>query len=132
MTIQPGLVSESKYIVQDMDTAASSGGEKLPKVLSTPRVIGWMEGTAHRSIIDQLTENQTTVGTLVNIRHLAATPVGMEVTVRAELLAVDGRKLSFRVEAWDKTEKIVEGEHERFIIDCDRFAQRLEKKKLGL
>jgi fluoroacetyl-CoA thioesterase len=129
MTLQPGLVYESGYTVQENDTAASSGGSKLPKVLSTPRIIGWMEGTAHRSILDQLTENQTSVGTVVNIRHLAATPVGMEVKVRVELVAVDGRKMSFKVEAWDTVEKIAEGEHERFIIDIDRFIQRLEKKQ---
>lgn len=132
MPIEAGLVHEMKRVVQESDTAASSGGGTLPPVLSTPRMIGWMESTAHLGIVSFLDEGQTTVGTVVNIRHLAATPVGMEVTLRAEILEVDGRRLRFKVEAWDALEKIGEGEHERFIIDCDRFTARLEKKKQSL
>lgn len=66
---------------------------------------------------------------MINIRHLAATPIGMEVHIRAELINVDGRRLCFKVDAWDEMEKIGEGDHERFIIDCDRFMARVEKKK---
>lgn len=131
MDFQPGLVNETRHIVLDSDTAAAGGGATLPRVLSTPRMIGLMEGTAHRAILPFLPEGQTTVGTVVNIKHLAATPVGMEVTFRAELLEVDGRRLLFKVEAWDAIEKIGEGEHERFIIDSQRFTQRLEKKLAG-
>lgn len=129
MPIEVGLVHETRRVVGEADTAASSGGEKLPKVLSTPRMISWMEGTAHMAVVPFLGPDQTSVGTVVNIRHLAATPPGMEVRVTAELLQVDGRRLLFRVEAWDAVEKIGEGEHERFIIDCERFTSRLEKKK---
>lgn len=131
MAIEPGMVNEITHIVQESDTAQSSGGATLPKVLSTPRVIGWMESTAHAVVVDQVKEGQTTVGTMVNIKHLAATPVGMQVKTRAELLEVDGRRLRFHVEAWDAVEKIAEGEHERFIIDCDRFTARLEQKSAG-
>jgi fluoroacetyl-CoA thioesterase len=129
--IRPGLTSEIKHIVQESDTASSSGGQNLPKVLSTPRVIGWMEGAAHAAVVNLVEEQQSTVGTMVNMRHLAATPVGMEVTVKAELLEVKGRSLLFQVEAWDRVEKIAEGQHERYIIDCDRFTSRLEKKTQG-
>lgn len=129
MSIQPGLTHEIRYTVLEKDTASSSGGATLPPVFSTPRMIGMMESTAHRAVLPLLPEGQTTVGTMVNIKHLAATPVGMEVTIRAELLGIDGRRLLFKVEAWDATEKIGEGEHERFIIDSQRFIQRLAKKQ---
>lgn len=129
MGIEVGLTNELRRVVQESDTAQSSGGGTLPKVLSTPRVIGWMESTAHQMIVPFLQEGQSTVGTVVNIRHLAATPVGMEVVTKAELLEVDGRRMRFHIEAWDAVEKIAEGEHERFIIDCERFTQRLEKKQ---
>ncbi len=129
MPIEPGLVGELNLVVEESDTARSSGGETLPPVFSTPRMISWLERTAHRAVLPHLAEGQTSVGTLVNVRHLAATPVGFSVRTRAELLEVDGRRLHFKVEAWDDLEKIAEGEHERFIIDASRFAERLEKKR---
>lgn len=128
MPLEPGLVNELNLTVQMEDTARSSGGETLPPVLSTPRLISYMERASHQGILPFLNEGQTSVGTVVNIRHLAATPVGMQVRFRAELTQVDGRRLVFKVEAWDEVEKIGEGEHERFIIDSARFLDRLQKK----
>ncbi len=132
MPLEPGLVGELSMVVQESDTARTSGGESLPPVLSTPRMIGRMELTAHTAIQPYLAEGQTSVGTAVNIRHLGATPVGMQVRFRAELLEVDRRRLRFKVEAWDEVEKIGEGEHERFIIDAARFSERLEQKRQAL
>lgn len=129
MPLEPGLINEITLTVQESDTARSSAGESLPPVLSTPRLIGFMERTAHQSVLPYLQPGQTTVGTLVNIRHLAATPVGMPVRFRSELLQVDGRRLVFKVEAFDELEKVGEGEHERFIIDVSRFEERLKKKQ---
>lgn len=129
MPIEPGLVSEMNFTVQESDTARVSGGETLPPVLSTPRMISYMERTAHQGILPFLAEGQTSVGTVVNIRHLGASPVGMAVRIRAELLEVDRRRLRFRVEAWDAVEKIGEGEHERFIVDRERFEDRLAQKR---
>lgn len=129
MTFEPGLVNEINIIVQESETARASGGETLPAVLSTPRMIGYLERTAHLGVLPYLKEGQTTVGTVVNVKHLAATPVGMEVRFRAELTALDGRRLTFKVEAWDAVEKIAEGEHERFIIDTARFDKRLAEKQ---
>ncbi|MEA4907744.1 MAG: thioesterase family protein [Chloroflexi bacterium] len=132
MAIEPGLVGEHSIIVSEEDTARASGGESLPPVLSTPRLVGLLERTAHQAILPFLGEGQSSVGTLVNIRHLAATPVGMPARFRAELLEADGRRLRFKVEAWDAVDKIAEGEHERFVIDQSRFNERLEKKSLSI
>ena len=92
-------------------------------------MIGQMEQTAHAAVLPFLEPGQTTVGTLVNIKHLAATPVGMTVRFHAELIEIDRRRLVFKVEAWDEVEKVGEGMHERFIIDAARFIGRLEEKQ---
>ena len=128
MTLEVGLVNEMTITVQESDTARSSGGETLPPVFSTPRVISYMERTAHFLLLKHVQPGQTSVGTTVNIRHLAATPVGMQVRFRAEVLEVDRRRVLFKIEAWDAVEKIAEGEHERFIIDEGRFNEKLIEK----
>lgn len=128
MAVEPGITNETRITVAPQDTAAASAGEQLPPVLSTPRMISLMEMTAQRSVAPSLEDGQTTVGVRVDVRHLAATPVGLEVRIRSELLQVDGNRLRFRVEAWDAVEKIGEGEHERFIINRERFMSRVESK----
>lgn len=132
MALELGLINELLITVEESDTARTSGGDTLPAVLSTPRMISYMERTAHSAILPYLSEGQTSVGTVVNIRHLGATPVGMQVRFRAELIEVDRRRLLFKVEAWDTVEKIGEGEHERFIIDRVRFDERLALKQATL
>jgi predicted thioesterase len=132
MPIAPGIVNEMTMTVQESDTARVSGGETLPPVLSTPRMISFMERTAMQAVASYLQPGQSTVGTVVNIRHLGASPVGMEVRFRAELVEVDRRRLRFKVEAWDQVEKIGEGEHERFIIDRARFDERLAEKQAAI
>lgn len=129
MSLEPGIVNEIRMTVAESDTARNSGGETLPPVLSTPRMISFMERSAHQAILPFLKEGQTSVGTVINIKHLGATPVGMAVRFRAELVEVDRRRLRFIVEAFDEVEKIGEGEHERFIIDQDRFSERLAQKQ---
>ena len=132
MNIEPGLKNEMKLIVTDELTAAASGTVRMAPVLSTPQLVRLMESTAHNSIVNLLDPAQSSVGAEISIKHMAATPVGMEVRIRAELLEVEGRRLRFRVEAWDEIEKIAEGEHERFIIDWERFMNRVEKKKQNI
>lgn len=132
MVLEPGIVNEIRMTVEESDTARVSGGESLPPVLSTPRMISFMERAAHQAILPYLAEGQTSVGAMVNIRHMGATPVGMEVRFRAELVEVDRRRLRFKVEAWDEVEKVGEGEHERFIIDRSRFDERLAQKQAML
>jgi fluoroacetyl-CoA thioesterase len=126
--LKPGLSAEMDIIVEERHTAAAFKGERLAPVLSTPYLIALMEGAAHKAIFPCLKEGQSSVGSMVHVRHLAATPLGMAVRVRAELQEVDGRRLLFNVEAWDAVEKIGEGQHERFIIDQERFLARTEGK----
>jgi len=127
MTILPGLTAAFKTIVQTTDTAAAVGSD-LPAVLSTPRLVSLLETTAHQALLPYFTAGQSSVGSRIAIDHLAATPVGMQIHIQVEVLAVDGRQVFFKVEAWDETEKIVTGEHTRFIIDVQRFNDKLKKK----
>ncbi len=128
MTVEVGLINEMTVVVEEGDTARVSGGESLPPVLSTPRMISYLERTAHYGLLPHLADGQSSVGTRVDVRHLGATPVGMEVRFRSELVEVDRRRLVFKIEAWDEVEKIAEGEHERFVIDQARFEERLAAK----
>jgi fluoroacetyl-CoA thioesterase len=129
MAVEAGIVKELTITVAESDTARAFGGESLPPVLSTPRIISYLERTAHQSILPFLGDGQTSVGTVVSLRHLAATPTGMQVRFRTELVEVDRRRLRFKIEAWDEVEKIAEGENERFIIDQVRFDERLAVKQ---
>ena len=129
MPIEPGLVNETTITVTPDMTAEASNVEGMAPVLATPRLISYLERTAHLAVWPLLESGQSTVGILVYVRHLAATPVGMTVRFRAELVEVDRRRLVFKVEAWDEVEKIGEGTHERFIIDVARFQSGIEKKK---
>jgi fluoroacetyl-CoA thioesterase len=128
MALEPGLKGEITLIVEEQHTAAAYGSGLVP-VLSTPHLVALLESAAKEAVQPYLQEGQSTVGTLVNIRHLAATPIGMQVRATAELLSVEGRRLRFHVEAWDEQEKIGEGEHERFIIDWARFMARVSQKR---
>lgn len=127
MTIEPGLIGEIERVVSERDTAATYGSGLVP-VLSTPHLIALMEEASQAAIEDYLEEGQSAVGIHVDMKHLAATPVGMKVRVRAELQEVDGRRLRFHVDAWDEAEKVGECDHARFIIDFDRFMNRVQEK----
>lgn len=126
-SIEPGLTNETAQTVQERHLA-SVWGSGLAQVLSTPALVAFCEECARLAVDPLLPAGQQTVGTWISIRHLAATPPGMLVNVRAELLEVDGRRLRFRVEVWDEVERVGEAEHERFIIDVARFQQRVAAK----
>ena len=130
MPIEPGLTNEITHIVAETDTAAVYGSGLAP-VLSTPHLIALMENTAQTMLTPYLEPGQSSVGTGIDIRHLAATPVGMSVRVCAEVTEVALPRVCFRVEAWDAAEKIGEGEHERFIVDTARFMARVTRKQGG-
>lgn len=126
-TLLPGLSAELSITVSEADTAAKWGSGLVP-VYSTPALVGLMEAAAVKALEGQLEAGKTTVGGHIDVRHLAATPVGMAVRARAELTAVEGRKLTFQVEAWDEVEKIGEALHERFLIDTDKFVAKVQSK----
>ncbi|MGC9398532.1 MAG: thioesterase family protein [Anaerolineae bacterium] len=128
MSLNPGLIGEITHVVREEDTAATYASGLVP-TLSTPHLVALMENAARAAVEHHLVEGQSTVGTRVDVRHLAPTPVGMEVRVRAELLEVNRRRLRFRVEAWDAVEKIGVCDHERFVIDWERFMARIEEKE---
>ncbi len=132
MPIAPGITADLTYIVEEKDTAFQFGGEGYPHVLSTPRLISLMETASANAVAAELPKEQTTVGLAVDMQHLAATPVGMEIRVHTELLEIDGRRLRYKVEAWDRMEKIGECIHDRFIIDWDRFCKRVNEKKRAI
>ena len=113
MAIEPGLVGVVEVVVQASDTADALGNKGV-HVLATPRLVGLLELAAIRAVEAQLPAGAGTVGTRIDIRHLAATPVGMRATIRATLREVDGRRFVFDIEGHDEAERIVEGSHERF------------------
>ena len=123
----PGLIAELKQTVTDADTASKWGSGLIP-VFSTPALVGLMESTAVAALSGHLSPGQTTVGGHIDVHHLAATPVGMQVRTRAELVAVEGRKLVFKIQVWDDVELIGEADHERFVIDQAKFLGRVQAK----
>jgi len=125
--LQVGLASKIETVVTENDTADSFGSGGI-KVLATPMMIGLMENAAHSAVDLHLPEGYATVGTRIDVRHIAATPVGMKVYATAQLTGIEGRKLQFKVEAYDEKEKIGEGSHERFIINVERFMERTASK----
>jgi fluoroacetyl-CoA thioesterase len=101
----------------------------LPQVFATPMMVAAMENAALNAVRDYLDPGESAVGTGVNIRHLAATPVGHQVTAEAQVTKVDGRRIEFKVSARDETEEIGAGTHERMVVDVARLDQRLAAKK---
>ena len=125
--IKPGLAGEKTMTVSEAQTARHLGSGGF-RVLATPAMIALMEAAAVAAIDHLLPEGQASVGTALDVRHLAATPVGHEVRARAEVTGVDGRQVIFNVQAWDEKEQIGEGIHTRFVIDVARYMQRVTAK----
>ncbi len=122
-----GSTRQQEIVVSD-DVAIRFIGLEAARVLSTPHLIMLLEMTCRNLLIDFLDPGHDSVGTIVEVRHLAATPIGMRVTARAEIVAVEGRRVDFKVEARDEREKVAEGRHQRFIVNVERFAHRLRDK----
>jgi fluoroacetyl-CoA thioesterase len=123
-----GTKGEKKILVTS-EVSIDFLGQEGARVLSTPHMIGYMERTCRDTVLPLLDPGYDTVGTQVNVWHLAASPIGIVVTFTAEVISVDGRRVQFRVEAQDEKEKIGEGTHERAIINVAKFATRLAEKK---
>lgn len=123
----PGLMGQSEMIVTEEDLVRQTGGGTFA-VLSTPRLIHLLESAAVEALRGCIGPDQISLGTLIKIRHFAATPLGMRVTAHAVLKEVDGRRLVFWIDAHDEIEKVAEGEHERILVSRERFVKKIEKK----
>lgn len=120
-----GLKGRSETVVSKANTA-NSVGSGLLEVFSTPMMIALMENAAINAL--RLEPDQSSVGTYLDVRHLAATPVGMKVWAEAEVVEADGRRLVYKIEAYDEKEKIGEGRHERFIVQSEKFMKKANSK----
>jgi predicted thioesterase len=123
-----GTSGEEKLLVSS-EVAINFLGTEGARVLSTPHMIGYMERTCRNIVLPLLDPGYDTVGTHVNVAHLAAAAMGTTVTFRAEVTKVTDKRVEFRVEAWDEAEKIGEGTHERAIINVAKFATRVSGRK---
>ena len=129
MTLIQGLTGEASVTVDQSNTAAALGSGLVP-VFGTPALVALLELAAVHAVADALPPGSTSVGTHLDVRHLAATPVGMAVRAQATLTGVEGRRLVFAVEAYDEVEKVGEGTHTRVVVDAERFVQKTETKKI--
>jgi len=125
--LKPGLMGEKAIIVSEEHTAPHVGSGVVP-VLATPVMVNLLEAAALAAVEKFLPAGYQTLGTVLNVRHFAATPVGLKVRAFAELTAVDGRTLTFALKAEDAVEIIGEGTHERVVVNVARFEQRVKKK----
>ena len=130
MSLTVGSKGRAEALVTEDKTAAAVGSGLVP-VFATPYMVALMENAAVNAVQAGLEEGQGTVGTRLEVTHDAATPVGMKVWAEAELTAVEGKKLTFTVRAFDEAGPIGGGTHERFIITVDRFLAKAEAKKGG-
>ncbi len=130
MSLREGLTFEMERLVTEAESS-DRHGNPIVHVLTTPIVVEWMEEVATAGVQQYLPEGQGTVGSVVNMKHLAATPIGLMVRVVAHLKQIDGRRLVFWIEAFDEVEKIAECHHERFIVDLARFHDKVGKKRGG-
>ena len=124
MALTTGMKGEATTTVVHENTAASVGAGGV-EVFGTPMMIALMENASWNTVAAALDAGYVTVGTVVNIRHLAATPIGQNVRAIAVLTEIDGRRLVFQVEAYDEQRKIGEGIHERTIVNLERFLSRI-------
>ena len=123
-----GIKGTNDWFVTKELSAMHIGSGTVP-VLATPMMIALMEKTCRECVKPYLEPGQETVGTRVDVRHLAATPVGMDVHCEVEVIEVDRRRISFKVAVYDKGGLVGEGTHDRFIIDVEKFQEKTEERK---
>ncbi len=123
-----GILGQATRLVDEMNTARAMGSGDL-LVFSTPSMVALMEEAAMRSVAPSLSEGQSTVGTAIDVRHTAATPVGMTVTCESRLTGVDGRRLTFDIRAYDERGEIGSATHVRAIVDAARFQAKADAKR---
>ncbi len=125
--IEPGLTGHAEMVVGTSDTAPRIGSGHIP-VLATPKMITLIEEAALAAVEHLLPEGKQSLGTHLDVTHIAATPVGMTVKAEAKLIEVEGRKLLFTVEARDEMDLIGEGRHERVVVTASSFQKRVDEK----
>jgi len=125
--IRPGLTGTAEIVVGTRDTAPHVGSGKIG-VLATPIMVNLMEAAALQAVEKFMPPGHQTVGTHLDVKHFAATPIGLRVIAHAELVKVEGRTLTFRIRAQDEHEPIGDGVHERLVINVARFDVRMQKK----
>jgi len=125
--IKPGLRGRAELVVGEEHTAPRVGSGRV-HVLATPVMINLIEAAALDAVEHLLPQGHQSLGTVLSVRHIAATPVGMRVTASAEVVGVEGRNLRFRVEARDERELIGDGSHERVVVNVAKFDQRVQRK----
>ena len=125
--LKAGIKGTAEVIVTEENTAAVMGSGTLP-VFATPALVALMEKAAMSSVLDALEDGMGSVGTQMCVKHVSATPIGMKVTCESELVAVEGRKLVFKITASDACGMVGEAEHERFIIQNEKFLVKTNSK----
>jgi len=125
--LHPGLTGAVTWKATERHSAETWGSGGVP-VFATPSLVGLMETAAMEALRGRLSDSDTTVGTRIEVSHLAATPLGDDVRAEATLTSVDGRRLTFDIVAHDSSQKIGEGRHERVIVSRDRFLARLGRR----
>ena len=125
--LRPGLRGEASLIVAEEHTAPRVGSGAI-HVLATPVMINLIEAAALAAVERLLPPGHQSLGTVLNVRHIAATPVGMRVTAFATVEKIDGRTIAFKVEARDERELIGDGTHERVVVNVEKFDQRVQRK----
>ncbi len=127
MSLQPGIKGKIELTVDESVSAMRAASGEM-NVFGTPFVIALMEQTADKSVRPYLEEGCATVGTMVNMNHTAATPMGMKAYAESELLEVDGRRLVFSVKVFDEVGQVADGMHERFIIHKEKFMKKTNSR----
>ncbi|MEJ2671544.1 MAG: thioesterase family protein [Deltaproteobacteria bacterium] len=128
MALTVGMTNEM-WLKTGPEHSAQKFYPQVPNVFGTPFLGGLFEGVSADLMSRHLGEGETSVGISMNLKHTAPTPLGMEVRAVTEITQVEGRKVTFKLEAFDEKEKIGEANHERFIINSEKFNQRVEAKK---
>lgn len=123
--IEIGLKHESQVVVSQSNTAKALGSGDM-EVFATPAMVALMENAAMKAVAEHLDEGASSVGVEISTSHIKASALGATITASAELVAIDGRKLSFKVKAWDEAGTIGEGNHTRFVVDRERFLSKIK------
>ncbi len=127
MAVEIGIQGLAEALVEEADTARTVGSGDL-LVYATPCMVALMEGAAYESIAPYLAEGESSVGTRMEISHLSATPVGMSVRAESVVTAVEGRKITFSITAFDEAGEIGKATHERVIVKAERFLEKTYDK----